>query len=243
MLSRFVPFVLALSLYGIEAPPDVNPYLIRPGVNSTTGVTPLGVALVSYGYSSDGTQQYLTGLYEFGIAQRAAVLIVAPHFTAKNGNAGIGDTSVGLKVKLFNAKRFLPAMSAYYAYKEATGTNHMSTGYADHKATLYVDEMIGKTRISANMSALRCGQKSGYRMQYLPSVGVIAALKHRLGVAAQTYYSYSTTKYAGLLVAPTYQLGHNAVLFAGVETKHTHAGMTNCFLAGITMMHRPKHRV
>ncbi len=229
--------LLLVSLHGAEMP-AVNPYLIRPGVNATTGVTGPNVALVSYGYSSDGTQQYMTGFYEYGIGYRTAILVVAPHFTSKAGNAGIGDTSVGLKVKLREAKHRIPAISAYYAYKEPTGTNHMSTGYADQKATLYVDETVGKVRVSANMTTVWNGQAQGYRLQQLPSVGVIAPLHGRFGLAAQTYYSYSTTKYAGVLVVPTVHVSRHMVWFAGVDMKHTRVGMSNCFLTGVTMMHR-----
>ncbi len=160
--------LLMVSLHGAEMAPAVNPFLIRPGVNSTAGITPTGVTLVSYGYSTDGAQQYMTGLYEYGIGFRTAVLVVAPHFTAKGGNAGIGDTSVGVKVRMLDAKKRRPAISAYYAYKQPTGANHMSTGFADHKATLYADEMIGRTRISANMPAYWCGQTDGYHMQSVP---------------------------------------------------------------------------
>ena len=232
--------VLSFSLFGAEAPPPVSPFLIRPGVNSTAAITPVGVTLVSYGYSSDGTQQYLTGLYEYGVWSHIAVLVIAPHFTSKDGNAGIGDTSVGVKVRMFEPKKYRPALSAYYAYKEPTGTNHNSTGFADHKAILYADQFIGKTRISANMATIWCGQKGGYRMQYLPSVGVIAPYYGRFGAAVQTYYSYSTTKYGGVLVTPTIHLTRNVVFFAGVDLKHTNAGLTKCYLSGITMIHRPK---
>ena len=78
-------------------------------------------------------------------------------------------------------------------------SNHISTEFADHKSTIW------------------CGQKSGYRMQYLPSIAVIPPFHGRFGAAVQTYYSYSTAKYGGVVVAPTFHLGRNAVLFAGVD--------------------------
>ena len=54
-------------------------------------------------------------------------------------------------------------------------------------------------------------------MQYLPSIAVIPSFHGRFGAAVQTYYSYSTAKYGGVLIAPTFHIGCDAVLFAGVD--------------------------
>lgn len=87
---------------------------------------------------------------------------------------------------------------------------------AGHKSTRYAAQAVGRPRVSANMATFWRGQKCGYRIQYVLSLGALAQ---------------------------TFHVGRDTVAFAGVNMKHAHAGMLHCYLSGITIIYRPKHRV
>ena len=82
----------------------------------------------------------------------------------------------------------------------------------------YADKNFGATRLSVNFVTKWEGRNEGHIRQYLESVGVVAPVHGKVGMALQSFYSTSAVaKYGGGVAAAVYSFRPNFSAHAGLE--------------------------
>ena len=245
IISKIILAQLLVSLIplarGAETPPGVEPVerhkqtatiaikkpplvkLIRPGISGVATIPPVGGCLMVESFSREanatGIQTTgMTGFFECGISKRIALWAAPTHWLFNGGKNGVGDIAFGPKVTLNRETRLLPLVAVGYSYKQPTATNGLGSGLADHKVMAYADKNFGATRLSVNFVTKWEGHTEGHIRQYLESVGVVAPVHGKVGMALQSFYSTSAVaKYGGGVAAAVYSFRPNFSAHAGLE--------------------------
>jgi hypothetical protein len=217
----------------------VSAKIVRPGVNGVAGMIPRNAVLVSWGYSWEApfageSLNGFSGFYEYGLGGRMAAIVINAHFLHRGPQAGLGDTTAGLKIALNTETKQVPLLAASYSQKQTTADRAFGTGWRDHKVTLYADKNFPRTRVTANYASIWAGGRGGFRQHSVPSIGVLTRVHGKWGMALQSYWSTSKDGYGGAIAAATYHPNPDWAIDAGLLRGFGGYGSRIGAIAGVT---------
>jgi hypothetical protein len=250
LFKYFFPLFLLSSMLlaqdPVPTPRPVGVKMVRPGVVGIAGTPPVSGTLVVLGYSLEeppagARLQGFSMFYEYTVEKRISLFFTATEPLVRNGHAGVGDTSPGVKFRLAPETRRRPLVALSYSMKTPTATAGFGTGLYDHKVTLHADKNIGVTRWTGNFSTAWLRQKNGeLKPAYSPSLAYLTRFTPRWGGTLQTYWTSNGKGYGGVVAAPFYQVNSGLNVFAGMMRN---VGRPTCqygLVAGLNYMHRPR---
>lgn len=252
MPSQIAPHSLALILLFVlsclslpattteQAQQQVNTKIIRPGINAVAGVLPVGMCLFSDGFSRENDAQGqrvqgVTGFYSCTVYRRIAIQVIPLHWLDNTTTRGSGDISIGPKILLTREKNIFPTLSTAYTLKVPVAKPSVSSGYLDHKLTVYADKRVGRGRVSLNYAVRWVGTNRGFARFHTRSVGVLHPVRGRFGVALQTYNTSSPSSQTyGVVSAGTYHVRPHCSIHFGIKKSIGRTGRDMGLVWGIT---------
>jgi hypothetical protein len=247
MLLVLLFLLLSSSSFSQEpSPRPVGVKIVRPGVIGIAGTPPVGGTLVVFGYSLEeppagARLQGLSMFYEYTVQTRVSLFFTTTGPLVRNGHAGIGDTSPGVKFRLAKETRLRPLLALSYALKTPSATAGFGTGLYDHKVNLHADKNIGGTRWTGNFATAWCRQKNGdLKRQYTPALAYLTRFGPYWGGTLQAYWTTAGKGYGGIVAAPFVQVKNSFNVFAGGMRNVGRPGCQYGLVAGFNYLHRPR---
>jgi hypothetical protein len=248
-----VPLTLLVSsaLSAQEAPDPRAVQPERPTVATHAGTVAPGYVEVEAGVErdalrGDASQVFTPALVKIGLAPRVQFNVASSwvrNAAAGASTSGIGDLTVGLKVRLADAAPLLGRFAVVPSIKLPTGSarRRTGTGTTDAGLLLISSHTVGPAAVDANVSYTR---RSGDgtiapRDETLWAVAAGAPVQGALGVAVELFGYPGTSGPGGyapttaLLAGPTFQARPWLFFDAGV-LRRLSGPQPNAAYAGVT---------
>ena len=104
----------------------------RPTFATTAEAVQRGVLEIEFGFEAADSHQNMNGLLKFGLFKNLELRLANNPFQRDNGVAGLTDTGVGFKFKVFPQKGPRPTFSILYTATLPTATNGLGIGANGH---------------------------------------------------------------------------------------------------------------
>ena len=194
----------------------------RPTFATTAEAVQRGVLEIEYGFEAADGHQNMNGLLKFGLFRNLELRLANNPFQRDNGVAGLTDTGVGFKFKVFPQKGPRPTFSILYTATLPTATNSLGIGATGHSVQLLVSKDFGKHHIDLNEGVQFVGRPGvgGYDRNYFSSFSYAHPLKGKWSwtgeVAGFSWTNANTPASMVVLGAVTYSPSPRLVLDSGV---------------------------
>jgi hypothetical protein len=201
---------------GITAVPN------RPTITTTAETVQRGVLELEYGFEAADGHQNMNGLLKFGLLKNLELRLANNPFERDQGVAGLTDTGVGFKFKVFPQKGPRPTFSILYTATLPTATNRLGTGAVGHSVQVLISKDFGKHHIDVNEGVQFVGHPGagGFDRNYFSSFSYSHPITEKWGwtgeVAGFSWTNRANPASMVLLGAGTYNLSPRLILDAGV---------------------------
>ena len=193
----------------------------RPTFATTAEAVQRGVLEIEYGFEVADGHQNMNGLLKFGLFKNLELRLANNPFQRDNGVAGLTDTGVGFKFKVFPQKGPRPTFSILYTATLPTATHGLGIGATGHSVQLLLSKDFGKHHIDLNEGVQFVGRPNigGYDRNYFTSFSYAHPLKGKWGwtgeVAGFSWTNANTPAVMVILGAVTYSPSPRLVLDSG----------------------------
>jgi hypothetical protein len=201
---------------GIAAVPN------RPTITTTAETVQRGVLEIEYGFEAADGHQNMNGLLKFGLFKNLELRLANNPFERDQGIAGLTDTGVGFKFKVFPQKGRRPTFSLLYAATLPTATNSLGAGAVGHSVQLLLSKDFGKHHIDVNEGVQFVGHPGAgeFDRNYFSSFSYSHPITEKWGwtgeVAGFSWTNRANPASMVLLGAGTYNLSPRLILDAGM---------------------------
>jgi hypothetical protein len=203
----------------IEAVPN------RPTFSTTAETVQEGVFEIEYGFEAAKGHQNINGLLKFGLLKNLEMRFANNPITRDDGNAGMGDSGAGFKLRLFEQKRSLPTISVLYTL--AIPTSAPDQGRLGHSAGLLFSKDFGLHHLDFNESVQWLPESAGgFDHNYFTAISYSHPISGKLGFSEELAgFSRTNSSPAVLTILQTltYSVSPRLVLDGGFYI----AGMGN----------------
>jgi hypothetical protein len=212
----------------------------RPTFSTTAESVQRGVLEIEYGFEAADGHQNINGLIKFGLFKNLEMRFANNIFERDAGMAGIGDSGVGFKYRVFSEKKILPTFSVLYTAALPTSTGAPGIGAVDHDVDVLLSKDFGKHHFDFNEGVNFLGRPgaSGYDRNYFTALAYSHPLSKNWGftteIAGFSRANASTPATMTLLFAGTYNVSSRLVLDGGEYTAVYGTLPRVTFFAGVT---------
>ena len=200
---------------------DITAVPNRPTFASTAEMVQPGVFEIEYGLEAAEAHQNINGLIKWGAVKNLELWFLHNPIERDDGVAGLGDSGVGFKYKLFSQKNERPTLSFLYVATIPTARPQLGAGAMQHLAQLLVSKDFGKHHFDVNEGVQFVGTQggSGFDRHYFTALSYARPLTKKWAYTAEIA-GYSRANAANpasmtILFAPTYSPSSRLVLDGG----------------------------
>lgn len=193
----------------------------RPTFAATAEMVHRGVLEIEYGFEAADGHQNMNGLLKFGLFKNLELWVASNPLVRDQSVAGLGNSLVGFKYKIFPQKGRRPTFSVLYTAVLPTSTNGLGNEATSHSVQLLVSKDFGKHHIDLNEGVQFVGRPGvgGYDRNYFTSFAYAHPIKGKWGwtgeVAGFSWTNPSTPASMVVLGAATYTPIPRLVIDAG----------------------------
>jgi hypothetical protein len=193
----------------------------RPTFAATAEMVRSGTLEIEYGFEAADGHQNMNGLLKFGLFKNLELWLASNPLVRDQGVAGLGNSVVGFKYKVFPQKGPRPTFSVLYTAMLPTATNGLGNGATNHSVWLLASKDFGKHHIDLNEGVQFMGRPGvgGYDRNYFTSFAYSHPIKGKWGwtgeVAGNSWTNAATPATMVVLGATTYSPFPRLVIDAG----------------------------
>jgi hypothetical protein len=200
---------------------DITAVPNRPTFASTAEMVQLGVFEIEYGLEAANGHQNINGLLKWGAVKNLELWFLNNPIERDAGTAGLGDSGVGFKYKLFPQKKARPTLSVLYVATIPTARPHLGAGAMQHLAQLLVSKDFGKHHFDVNEGVQFLGRpgRSGFDRAYFTALSyshpLTAKWAYTAEIAGFSRANAASPASMTILAAPTYNFSSRLVFDGG----------------------------
>jgi len=249
LIVSFIPVQVSGAEEVVTATPN------RPGVGDTTDITQKGILEVEYGWERGfrsaefKTLTALSGLIRFGLAQDVGLRLGMDNYLSQRSDdpqgrrSGVGDISLGFKVRLLKQDELRPALAFAYDIKvpNASRKKGLGSGRVDHNLLLVAGKEILGMEWDLTYLVGWIGKESrkDFDDLHLWALSFSRPLFGPLGISGEIYGSprlnLETPGFVSTDWALTYAVTPRVVFDAGVDIGLVSAASDVTYFAGVTI--------
>lgn len=194
----------------------------RPTFASTAEMVQTGTFEIEYGLEAASGHQNINGLLKWGAVRNLELWFLNNPIERDAGVAGLGDSGVGFKFKLFPQKKARPTLSFLYVATLPTARPALGAGAMQHLAQLLVSKDYGQHHFDVNEGVQFVGRSAagGFDRRYFTALSyshpLTAKWSYTAEIAGFSRANASTPATMTILGGPTYNLSSRLVLDVGV---------------------------
>src|SRR5437016_7226099 len=204
-----------ISIVEITAVPN------RPTFASTAEMVQPGVFEIEYGFEAAKGHQNINGLLKWGAVKNLELWFLNNAIERDAGTAGLGDSGVGFKYKLFPQLKTRPTVAILYVATLPTARPELGAGAMAHLVQFLVSKDFGKHHFDVNEGVQFVGRSrfTGFDRRYFTALSYARPLKGKWGytgeLAGFSRQNATTPATMTLLNAATYTMSSRLVLDGG----------------------------
>src|SRR3981189_155072 len=193
----------------------------RPTFASTAEMVQLGVFEIEYGCEAGKGRQNINGLLKWGAVKNLELWFLNNPVERDAGAAGLGDSGVGFKYKLFPQVKARPTVAILYVATLPTARPELGAGAMAHLVQFLVSKDFGKHHFDVNEGVQFVGraQPSGFDRRYFTALSYYHPLSGKWGytgeIAGFSRQNATTPATRTLLNSATYGMSSRLVLDGG----------------------------
>src|SRR5713226_6433040 len=193
----------------------------RPTFASTAEMVQLGVFEIEYGFEAGRGHQNINGLLKWGAVKNLELWLLNNPIERDVATAGLGDSGVGFKYKLFSQRNARPTVAVLYVATIPTARPALGAGAVAHLVQILVSKDFGKHHFDVNEGVQFAGRPrlSGFDRRYFTALSYSRPLSGKWGytgeIAGFSRQNATTPATMTLLNAATYNLSSRLVLDSG----------------------------
>src|SRR5258706_9478011 len=200
---------------------EINAVPSRPTFASTAEMVQLGVLEIEYGFEAAKGHQNINGLLKWGAVKNLELWLLNNPIERDVATAGLGDSGVGFKYKLFSQRNARPTVAVLYVATIPTARPALGAGAVAHLVQILVSKDFGKHHFDVNEGVQFAGrpQVGGFDRTYFTALSYSRSLRGKWGYTAEiagfSRLNATTPATMTLLNAATYNVSSRLVLDAG----------------------------
>jgi hypothetical protein len=200
---------------------EINAVPNRPTFASTAEMVQLGVLEIEYGFEAAKGHQNINGLLKWGAIKNLELWLLNNPIERDVATAGLGDSGVGFKYKLFSQRNARPTVAVLYVATIPTARPALGAGAVAHLVQILVSKDFGKHHFDVNEGVQFAGrpQLGGFDRTYFTALSYSRSLRGEWGytgeIAGFSRLNTTTPATMTLLNAATYNVSSRLVLDAG----------------------------
>ncbi len=193
----------------------------RPTFASTAEMVQLGVLEIECGFEAAKGHQNINGLLKWGAVKNLELWLLNNPIERDVATAGLGDSGVGFKYKLFSQRNARPTVAVLYVATIPTARPALGAGAVAHLVQILVSKDFGKHHFDVNEGVQFAGrpQVGGFDRTYFTALSYSRSLRGKWGytgeIAGFSRLNATTPATMTLLNAATYNVSSRLVLDAG----------------------------
>jgi len=193
----------------------------RPTFASTAEMVQFGVFEIEYGFEAAKGHQNINGLLKWGAVKNLELWFLNNAIERDAGTAGLGDSGVGFKYKLFPQLKTRPTVAILYVATLPTARPELGAGAMAHLVQFLVSKDFGKHHFDVNEGVQFVGRSrfTGFDRRYFTALSYARPLKGKWGytgeLAGFSRQNATTPATMTLLNAATYTMSSRLVLDGG----------------------------